>query len=201
MVEGAGLDPKERILEIGAGLGKFTIPLAERGFSVVANDLSPVLLGRLTAASKSRVETLCCDVVDLDRHTREHFDKIIGFFVLHHLDDFETIFAALARVLVPGGRVAFCEPVAWNPLYYAQILLTPSMHFNGEPSLSSMRPDIILPALCKTGFTEAQAHGYGYLPPIIKNISWGDEIEQWLDGRSFVPFPHAFQLFTATLPR
>ena len=39
-----------------------------------------------------------------------------------------------SRVLRPGGRVAFCEPVAWNPLYYLQIALTPGMSFSGEPS-------------------------------------------------------------------
>lgn len=200
MFQGANLAPSQRILEIGAGLGKFTLPLVQRGLSVVANDLSPVLLERLQAATSNRIATLCSDVMDIAENSDDYFDRIIGFFVLHHLLDFESVFASLTKVMAPGGRIAFCEPVAWNPLYYAQIFFTAGMDFAGEPSLASMRPAIILPAMRAAGFIETNACGYGYFPPIIKNTWTGDQIEQWLGDRRWVPFPHAFQLFTATFP-
>ena len=91
-----------------------------RGFDVTANDLSPVLLERLRAAVPRPIPTIACDIIDIAAHVDGPFDGVVGFFVLHHLRDFEAIFRALVRVLRPGGRVAFCEPVAWNPLYYVQ---------------------------------------------------------------------------------
>lgn len=194
----ADFKPGHRILEIGAGTGKFTLPLLADGLDVVANDLSPVLLEKFTAAGGGK--TLCCDVLDLpDRAGGERFDRVVGFFVLHHLVDFDATFDALARVTRPGGAVAFCEPVAWNPLYYMQVLLTPGMSFKGEPSLAAMRPGVILPALRRAGFGDVRSERYGYFPPALKNRAWGHRLEGWLE-RAVVPFPHAFQIFSARLP-
>lgn len=200
VVAAARLKPGQRILEVGAGPGKFTLPLAGLGLDVVANDLSPVLLERLHQASGGRVKTLACDVAEIAREVTVPFDAVVGFFVLHHLRDFEQVFKAIASVMQPGARVVFCEPVAWNPLYYLQILLTPGMRFAGEPSLISMRSGVILPALRAAGFVDTQASGYGYFPPVLKNHPLGNQLETWLDRRQWIPFPHAFQLFTARLP-
>ena len=200
MIDAADLTTDRRILEVGSGLGKFTLPLAARGYQLTANDLSPHLLERLDHAAAGRVQTLCCDIHDIERHVSTPFDCAIGFFVLHHLVDFERIFLAISRVMRPGGRIAFCEPVAWNPLYYLQILLTPGMRFAGEPSITSMRPGVILPALTRAGFIEVESRRYGYFPPFIKNRAWGARLEDWLDDSAVVPFPNAFQIFTARMP-
>ncbi|MDQ7743546.1 class I SAM-dependent methyltransferase [Hydrogenophaga pseudoflava] len=200
MQAGVPLQPGQTVLEVGAGPGKFTLPLAERGWDIVANDLSPVLLDQLRQASDQRVRTVCGDIAEVSELTDERFDHAVGFFVLHHLKDFDRVFKGLAKALKPGATVSFCEPVGWNPLYYLQILLTPSMRFAGEPSLSAMRPSVILPALARAGFVDTRAVGYGYFPPQLKNRPWGDRLEQWLDRREWVPFPHAFQHFSARLP-
>jgi SAM-dependent methyltransferase len=188
------------ILEVGAGVGRFTLPLLARGFTVTASDLSPELLARLRTAAPAAVETVAADVARLPEELRGTFDRVVGFFVLHHLVDFDRTFTALAQVLRPGGRLAFAEPVAVNPLYYAQILLTPTMRFAAEPSLTAMRAGRMLPALCGAGFVEAAAHPYGYFPPLLKNTPLGDRLERWLERRLWVPFPHAFQVFTARRP-
>jgi SAM-dependent methyltransferase len=195
------LCPSDTILEIGAGPGKFTIPLLARGYDVAANDLSPVLLDQLRAAAGETVRTVCCDVAEIDRYVSGKYARVIGFFVLHHLIDFDGAFRSLSRILKPGGRISFCEPVAWNPLYYVQILCTPNMTFAGEPSLVAMRPGRVLPAMRQAGFTDARSHPYGYFPPLVKNTRLGDRLERWLDRRSWIPFPHAFQVFTARLPQ
>jgi len=200
VIQHGELDRQEEILEVGSGLGKFTLPLASNGYRITANDLSPVLLNELKSASNGAISTICCDVAEIAAHSKEHFNRIVGFFVLHHLIDFDRVFTALYSVLNPGGKLAFCEPVAWNPLYYAQILLTPSMSFAGERSITAMQPRIILPAMRRAGFVDAASHRYGYFPPILKNRSWGNKLERWFDRRSWVPFPHAFQILSAKRP-
>ena len=188
------------LLEVGAGLGRFTLPLLKLGFDVTANDVSPALLARLESAAPRAVPTVACDVAEIDGHVQGSFDAVVGFFMLHHLLDLEGTFRALARVVRPGGRVAFCEPVAWNPLYYVQVALTPHMTFRGEPSLLAMRPGRILPALESSGFVDARARSYGYFPPFLKNTRAGDRLERWLECRAWVPWPHAFQVFSGRRP-
>lgn len=200
MIAAAGLALDHSIFEVGSGLGKFTLPLAARGYRVTANDLSPRLLERLDQAAGGKVKTLCCDIHEVGSHLDAAFDRIIGFFVLHHLMDFEQVFRELAKIMKPGGRIAFCEPVGWNPLYYLQILLTPSMRFAGEPSITAMRPGIILPALTRAGFVDVDSKTYGYFPPFIKNLGLGGRLENQLEAMPFVPFPKAFQVFTARMP-
>lgn len=200
MIEVAELSGHHSILEVGSGLGKFTLPLAARGYRMMANDLSPHLLARLAAAARGEVSTVCCDIHDIEQHIQQPIDRIIGFFVLHHLIDFDRLFVALSNRLRPGGRIAFCEPVAANPLYYLQIALTPGMSFAGEPSIGAMRPGVVFPALARAGFVGIQNQRYGYFPPRIRNLAWGESLERWLDAKPFVPFPNAFQIFTARLP-
>lgn len=199
MLEVAGVAPSSSILEIGSGTGKFTLPMSRMGYDITANDLSPKLLGQLSSASDAKIRTLCCDVHDITHHSDTKYDAVIGFFVLHHLIDFSHIFHALKQQLKPGGRIAFCEPVAVNPLYYLQILLTPGMRLAAEPSITKMRPDYLLPIMYDAGFTDAAAQPYGYFPPFVKNTRWGDWLEQRLEAMPFIPFPHAFQVFTASL--
>lgn len=201
MICTADLKSHHSILEVGAGPGKFTIPLLQRGYQVTPNDLSPILLEQLKQSIDVPVPMLCGDIARLKLNEQQRFDKIIGFFVLHHLLNFDKVFSSLFQLAKPGAKIAFCEPVAWNPLYYMQILLTPSMRFSGEPSITSMRPGVILPAMARAGFVETNTMLYGYFPPLLKNNSWFGHLENWLDKRSFVPFPHAFQIFTARRPR
>jgi SAM-dependent methyltransferase len=196
----AQFPPGAALLEIGAGLGKCTIPLITRGFDVTANDLSPVLLERLRGAVPHPIPTVACDIVDIAAHVSGRFDGVVGFFVLHHLLDFESTFRALLGVLRPGGRMAFCEPVGSNPLYYLQIAMTPGMRFSGEPSLTSMRPGVILPLMRRAGLVDVAAHRHGYFPPFLKNTPAGDRAERWLERRSWLPVPHAFQVFTGRAP-
>lgn len=198
MVRIAALCPEHSILEVGCGLGKYSLPLLQRGYTLTCLDLSPALLKRLSNVAPE-LPTLCCDVAEVDRYASPGFERVIGFFVLHHLIDLERAFHALSRILKPGGRVAFCEPVAWNPLYYLQIAVTPGMTFKGERNLWNMRPTKVFPALRQAGFRDCAVARFGFFPPFITNTAIGPPLENWLEQRWWTPFPHAFQIFSARL--
>lgn len=90
--------------------------------------------------------------------------------------------------------------MGWTPLYYLQIALTPGMSFSGEPSITSMRRGVMLPLMKAAGLVEVESHPHGYFPPVLKNTPAGDRAEGWLERRAWVPFPHAFQVFTGRAP-
>ena len=52
----AGLSPTARLLEVGCGTGKATIPLAERGFEITALELGP----QLAAAARRKIGRASC---------------------------------------------------------------------------------------------------------------------------------------------
>jgi 2-polyprenyl-3-methyl-5-hydroxy-6-metoxy-1,4-benzoquinol methylase len=187
----ADLRREDRILEVGAGMGRFSIPLKRLGYDILASDLSPELLGRLRAVDPA-VRTLEADVLGLDEKTTGRFDKIIGFFMLHHLSDLPGAMRQFARVLRPGGTVTFCEPNAFYPPYYAQVLLTPGMTWAAEKGLRAMRPGVLRPILAEAGFSRICFRGYGYFPPRLTNTRSGAALERMIE---MIPLPQAAKAF------
>jgi SAM-dependent methyltransferase len=104
-----------RALEIGAGTGYFSLNLLRAGVvgEAVATDISRGMLLRLQDSAAElglAVETAACEAAHLPFED-DSFDLVFGHAVLHHLPDLEGAFREFARVLRPGGVVAFCgEP-------------------------------------------------------------------------------------------
>jgi SAM-dependent methyltransferase len=198
----AELRAGDRVLEVGCGMGRYTFLLARRGLLVEGLDLSPVLLEWLRRQDVigSEIPLHCADASDPPIELAGRFDAVLGFFVLHHLDDLDGCFASVARMLAPGGRTVFLEPNPWNPLYYAQVALTPGMHWRAERGLLRMRERPVFTALERAGLADPTVHRFGFLPPFAVNRRIGAHLEGWLER---VPFWYPllpFQLFRARRP-
>lgn len=199
-VAAADLRPDQAILEVGCGQGRYTIPLLDRGYQVTGLDLSPVLLQRLRDAASDRpVELVAGDVAEAGRQFDRRFDRVIGFFALHHMHDFDLVFRGISRVLKPGGVLALLEPVAWNPLYYLQIAVTPRMTWRGDGGVAKMRPGLVHPALRRQGFDDCRTESFGFFPPFLTNTRVGRSVEDFLQKRGWTRPAHAFQIFMARL--
>ncbi len=117
-----------RILEVGAGTGRFTLELARRADQVVAVDLSAAMLAVLT--EKARARDLTCvqtRVGDLHRLPLERadgqgaFDLVCSFSVLEYTPDLDAAVAGLAGALRPGGWLWFTTAHAGLPRLIGQI--------------------------------------------------------------------------------
>lgn len=94
-----------RILDIGAGTGRYSIALAEEGYDVSAVELVKHNLGRLKAKSKL-VKAYQGNALRLKRFEDETFDMVLLFGPLYHLHGEEEKLKALTeakRVLRTGG--------------------------------------------------------------------------------------------------
>jgi ubiquinone/menaquinone biosynthesis C-methylase UbiE len=102
-------------LEIGAGTGYFSLNLMQAGLieRATATDISPGMLATLeenAAELGLEVQTAAAEAETLP-FADESFDLVFGHAVLHHIPDLERAFSEFARVLRPGGTLAFCgEP-------------------------------------------------------------------------------------------
>jgi ubiquinone/menaquinone biosynthesis C-methylase UbiE len=79
LVSFAGLVAGDHILDVGCGMGRYTLPLAERGLA----------LDRLETFNAGRhdIPLHCADVLELPGSLDGTFDAAVGFFTLHHLHD------------------------------------------------------------------------------------------------------------------
>lgn len=167
----AVLAPHETVCEWGAGLGRFTLLLADRAASVTAIELSPEMSAELGArvADRPDVTVLTGDARALCSERPQAFDLVVGFFVLHHLPALAPYFEAAARCLRPGGRLAFVEPNPWNPLYPLQLTLTPGMRWRNEIGIYRLQPAALRRATAEAGFRRLEIGRYGSLPRLAYN--------------------------------
>jgi SAM-dependent methyltransferase len=102
------------ILELGCGSGINSVLLARRGARVIAVDISRSLIevaARRVAVHGvgDRVRFVTGSVHDLPL-AAESVDVVVGISVLHHLE-LNAAAQEIGRVLKPGGRAVFKEPV------------------------------------------------------------------------------------------
>jgi SAM-dependent methyltransferase len=111
-------------LEIGAGTGYFSLNLLQAGAieRATATDISPGMLATLGENAKGlglEVRTAAAEAETLP-FPDESFDLVFGHAVLHHIPDLEQAFSEFARVVRPGGTLAFCgEPSRYGDLLAA----------------------------------------------------------------------------------
>lgn len=204
VINAVGLCPGQRILEVGAGLGKFSIPLAHNGLLLTCLDISPVMLERLADTALKQgvaIETVACDIADAPTHLSPVFDGAVGFFTLHHMHDLALVFRGLQSVLLPGAKVAFCEPVAYNALYYLQVAMMSGMRWQAEKGIVNMRRSVVEAAMKAAGLMPISHHSYGFFPPVVTNRRWGACLEDRLGQLALLKPLHAFQIFCAENPR
>jgi SAM-dependent methyltransferase len=196
VMEAGSLAPGLATLEIGAGLGRFTSLMLARGLDVTASDLSATLLDALRQRHPG-VPTLACDAAEVANHVSRHFDRVVGFFMLHHLEDLDALFAGLRPVVAPAGRIAFCEPNAYCGLYYLQIAASREMTWRGDGGVRHMRPSVVLRSMERAGFAGAACERYGFTPPFLYNRPSGRRLDRALEAVPLLEPVLAFQVFTA----
>lgn len=162
----------ESVCEWGAGLGRFSRLVLATNARLTAIELSPTLSAEcregLAGFPAARVET--GDVLAVLARSRQTFDLMLGFFVLHHLPELAAYFSAAAAALRPGGRMAFAEPNPYNPLYPVQIGLTPGMRFRAEAGIYRLGPRAVRDAALAAGFARVEIVRYGALPRAPYNL-------------------------------
>jgi SAM-dependent methyltransferase len=98
-----------RVLDAGAGTGRFTLPLRQKGFNTVALDISSEMLREGQALAAKMGEPFPCILADIERSpfTGETFDSVVSITVLRHFPDWRDILTEYVRVTRPGGRILF----------------------------------------------------------------------------------------------
>jgi ubiquinone/menaquinone biosynthesis C-methylase UbiE len=173
--------PGDRVLDIGAGPGRFTIELARLGAEVVAADVSPSQLElhreRVTGAGFEELvrERVVADVTDLSRWDDASFDAAVCFGgpLSYVLEDAERGVAELVRVTRPGGHVLLSVMSIVGTIVHFLPMLLDLVRRDGAAKND---------AIVRTGLLPEEPD-YGHLP--MKLYRWS-ELETLLSGHGTI---------------
>jgi SAM-dependent methyltransferase len=103
------IQAEERILEIGAGTGRYTLPMARRAGEVLAVDVSPRSLEILRQkAREEKVENIEAVLADITQFpVPGTFDVICSFSAFEYIQSLQPTVQELVSHLKPGGRLYF----------------------------------------------------------------------------------------------
>ena len=106
------------VLEYGCGSAIQGLQIAASANSLTGIDISDVAVDDAARAAaerglaNTRYERMDAEDLTFDDAS---FDLVFGRGIIHHLD-LDRSFTSIARVLRPGGRAVFWEPLGHNPL-------------------------------------------------------------------------------------
>ncbi|WP_077720561.1 class I SAM-dependent methyltransferase [Novibacillus thermophilus] len=100
--------PGDRVADLGAGSGYFTLPIAKATqTNVYAVDIEPKMLDELkrraAAANIHHIQSVVSDLEDIPLKD-DSVDKVMAAFVLHEVGNLSNALQEMKRILKPGGR-------------------------------------------------------------------------------------------------
>ena len=166
-----------RILEYGCGLGALTVVLAKSGARVTTFDLSQASIdvARQRAELNGVADRVEFHVSGGEKLPFESgtFDLAIGKAILHHLDP-EAGARELARVLAPGGRATFSEPLGTNPLV---VFARAHIPYPGKHERGADRPLTVADlAAWRAPFAEFRLRPIQLLSMVERGLGFGHKI-------------------------
>jgi|LQYC01.1.fsa_nt_gi ubiquinone/menaquinone biosynthesis C-methylase UbiE len=109
-----------RFLDCACGAGHLSIWLAMAGKRVWAFDFSKsaISIARESAKQSGVAQRITFSTMDARHLDYEdgYFDVVTGKDCIHHLIKYPEAITEIARVLKPGGKAVFVEPLALNPV-------------------------------------------------------------------------------------
>ena len=119
----------DRVIDIGPGMGYFTIPLAKLvgpNGRVIAIDVQEKMLSAIMSRAKKnrvseRIQTYLTDPKSLGNH--EKADFILSFWMAHEVPDQSSFFKEIHNLLKPDGLLLLVEPMFHVPKKYFALTL------------------------------------------------------------------------------
>jgi len=109
-----------KVLDIGCGAGRTTLPLGRKGYDVIGLDYSKAMIERAkTSNHYSNVRYTVQDIINTSFNDNE-FDNALfsfnGLMLIYPLDNRIKAMCEISRIIKPGGLLIFTTPFLDNKL-------------------------------------------------------------------------------------
>lgn len=168
------------IIDFGSGSGRVTIPLLQKGFSVLSIDVSSKSLSSLKKVAKDLALKKLKTANTLPNNVR--FKAIVGADILHHIE-LDAYLPRLYHLLQEKGRAIFSESAGLNVSWY--IYLPFFYSWDVEKGIMACTYFNLKRKFKKYGFKNVQISGLGLLPrPLFK---WSEKLCKLNDSLGNLP--------------
>jgi len=147
------------ILDYGCGVGSSLEKVIEfKPKKIIGIDISEISIekAKKNCGLKSNIE-LFVDNCEKTKFENNSFDIVYGTGILHHLN-IDICVSEILRILKPGGKLLFIEPLGTNPLINLYRKLTPNSRSIDEHPLINSDFKLI-----KNKFHKTEIKYYGFL--------------------------------------
>ncbi len=127
----------KRLLDLGCGAGENSVYFSLKGARCVATDYSPGMVDKalsLAMTNGVEIEARTMNALEID-FPDESFDIVYAANLLHHLPDPERAIREIHRVLKPGGKACFWDPLRHNPVIYLYRRMAKEVRTDDERAL------------------------------------------------------------------
>ncbi len=116
------LTPGAKVIEIGAGTGRYSIALAKEGYDVTALELADANIAVMKQNAKgiANITPLQGDATDLSRFADDTFDVTLVFGPMYHIyqpDEVNKAIDEAIRVTKPGGVILYAFISVFGIMY------------------------------------------------------------------------------------
>lgn len=142
------------LLDLGCGAGENSVYFALKGANCVAADYSPGMVNvALKLAAKNGVDVTgkVVNAMQID-FPDNSFDIVYASNLLHHIPDPRLAIAEMHRVLKPGGKACFWDPLKHNPVINVYRRMATKVRTEDETPLDIQIVDFVRSQFSSTAY-------------------------------------------------
>lgn len=164
------LTKQKSIIDLGCGVGRYSLGLARMGYRVTAVDISAKSLALVLSQAKkyniTAIRTLRHDFSTPKE--KNAYDTGICISTYHAISDSEEerirVLANFVQSIKSGGKLLLVEPNPANPLFYLFYLLYPGVQRENIRSFLGSSPFRLREILRSLGMKDIRVRYVGFLP-------------------------------------
>ena len=162
----------KRVLDLGCGIGRNGIKLAQYAGEVVGYDISDVAVAKANEFAKQLgIGNFRAELNNFSDVDKEGFDVILCVNMLHHSSSPLQVLGSISRALRPGGQLIIMENNPLNPLFPIFFMMIGQLKAHFTKQFLMVNRFTLAKLIAASNMAIASIERHGFLPTFLYNHS------------------------------